>query len=406
MGAAGFLKHIPDAASSPLAFVAYCLVLAAWLARTWLFIQPQRHARQILAQFTDDRKRLTALTEVFHEQPPKGLTGNDAILEWARIKSSEKTKLLLVVAWLSTAVAVLLFLVAVSRAGSGAPRQISIRLHRLGTTDDCPSLPISTRLLVTGSKDFLDGARVTEGCRATLSVPTSTNGSASLALLDAGSYRLALPVATYQLGGDVWDVYVTSADTARLRLSLFDYSSAGCPDSRNAHQLFGDILRAKLLTLRAMFDAADRRYDYLSSLNLTPVGRPLDMSAQQVRDYWRETGSLQVLSGLCFSRRGAEIVRSQIFFGALGGQLPEPLLADLAVSTDEFGATRDVHTVSILYALARDASERHLDRDLAISYLARAREVAAQLPAASSRSLLTAIQTALTEMGAPQPMVL
>jgi hypothetical protein len=35
-----FLKYIPDAAKSPLAFVAYVLVLGAWLIRTWLLINP------------------------------------------------------------------------------------------------------------------------------------------------------------------------------------------------------------------------------------------------------------------------------------------------------------------------------------------------------------------------------
>src|SRR5688572_102933 len=114
-GLSSFLKHIPDAASSPLAFVAYGLIVAAWVVRTWLLLNPRREARRILEQFKEDPARIRALSRVFNEQPPEALSGNDAILQWVRIKSSEKTKVLLVVAWLATAVALLLFLVAVNK---------------------------------------------------------------------------------------------------------------------------------------------------------------------------------------------------------------------------------------------------------------------------------------------------
>jgi len=115
-----FLTHIPDAASSPLAFVSYGLVVAAWVIRTWLLTNPRRNAQKILAQFSDDKKRLSALAEVFNEQPPSGLVGNDAILIWVNIKSREKTQVLLVVAWIATAVAVLLFLIAVHNSANAA----------------------------------------------------------------------------------------------------------------------------------------------------------------------------------------------------------------------------------------------------------------------------------------------
>jgi hypothetical protein len=39
------LKHLPEAAQSPLAFVAYCLVVAAWLVQRWLALKPQREAK-------------------------------------------------------------------------------------------------------------------------------------------------------------------------------------------------------------------------------------------------------------------------------------------------------------------------------------------------------------------------
>ena len=47
----------------------------------------------------------------------------------------------------------------------------------------------------------------------------------------------------------------------------------------------------------------------------------------------------------------------------------EPFMAELAVSPDEFSDTRDIHTVSILYALAQEARKRELGQDVVIDYL-------------------------------------
>jgi hypothetical protein len=162
MGGIGeFLKHIPDAAKSPLGFAAYALVIGAWLLRTWLLTNPQRQARKILEQFKDDhQKRLEALVEIFHEQPPKGLTGNKAILEWAKLKSRDRARVLLVVAWLATAVAVLVFLIAIKvKADAGQTHQVTILFHRLGTSGDCPELPLSAHVVVSSGNDRLADAR-------------------------------------------------------------------------------------------------------------------------------------------------------------------------------------------------------------------------------------------------------
>jgi hypothetical protein len=345
---------------------------------------------------------------VFHEQPPKGLAGNQAILEWARIRSGERTKVLLVIAWLATAVALLLFLVAVNdKANAANAKQISIQLHRLGTSGDCPALPVSTRLVVSvGNKHQQYDLRITENCRALFTVSPSEIGGAVLTLVGSGSYHLADPNATYELGSSTWEVYVTTSEQARLRLSIFKYSSVECPDAQTAFETFEKILQAKALSLRGMFDTSDRRYDYLSGVSVIAAGRSLDMSARDVRDYWQQTASLQILSGLCFRKQNVELMRSQIFLGTLGAKLPEPLVADLPLSPDEFGATRDIHTASILYALAQDAEQRRVDRDVTISYLARAREVASQIQADAATLLVSAIDAALNEVGAPKQMKL
>src|ERR1700730_17980827 len=82
------LKHLPEAAKSPLAFVAYCLVVAAWVLQQWLATKPQRDAKAILKSFKDDKARLAALGEIFNEPPPHGLSGNEAILDWVKTRSA------------------------------------------------------------------------------------------------------------------------------------------------------------------------------------------------------------------------------------------------------------------------------------------------------------------------------
>jgi hypothetical protein len=222
-----------------------------------------------------------------------------------------------------------------------------------------------------------------------------------LSLVDAGSYRLADATASYDLASTTWDVYVTSADPSRLRISIFQYSSVECPDSRTAFETFQQILGAKVRSLRGMFNATDHRYDYLFDLSVTSAGQHLDMSARAIQDYWTRTASLQVLSGLCFKKPDAEFMRSEIYFGSTGGSLPEPLIADLPLSADELGAARDIHTASILYALARDAKRMQVDRDIVISYLGMARQLSAEIPTDGAVKLRQAIQSTLSELGAP-----
>jgi len=396
-----FLKHLPDAARSPLAFVAYCILVGAWVLRYWLAANPHREARKILAQFHDDQTRLQALGRIFNDTPPAGLRGNEAILTWVKTKSSDRVRMLLVIAWLATVVAIGIFLVALRNATTNE-RHITIRLHHIGTSGDCPSMPSGAHLIIQDTNHGqLADVRIAEGCNASAVLTGVAKDLATLALLNSEPYVLAEPKATYQLAEEHWNVYVTDLG---LRISLFQYSGE-CENLSDTYATFESILSRKARSLRGMFPG-DSRYDYLAALSVIPTGQPMQMGTEAVERYLQQTRSLQALAGSCFHRNGNNFMLSEIFLGHLHGFLSEPFVADLPVTPEEFQETTDLHTVSMLYALAQDARDHQLGQDIVISFLAHAREIAEQLNVGSSSNLLQAIDQSLQEVGAPERMKL
>jgi hypothetical protein len=393
------LKHIPEAAKSPLAFVAYCLVTAAWVLNQWFATKPQRNAKAILKSFKDDKARLAALGEIFNEPPPHGLTGNQAILEWVKARSSDKSRVLLVVAWLATLVAVLIFLVAVKNVRTNA-RQISIRFHRItGTPSACElPLPLNARVVIqlNSRKQELDIV----DCTAKLPVAQSESGRATLSLINSDPYEPFDPRHEYDPAANEWDVPIRGP----LQVTLFNYSGL-CPDLSQAFDTFAHLVRYKANSLRGMFSPDDKRFDYLSRLSVVRTGRELIENNEEVHNYWQQTGSLQLLAGLCMSSQNGEVMRSQIFFGNLKGKLPsESLQADLPVSANELGNTRDLYTAAMLYALAQEARNRQLQQDLIIAYLGEAETIVHEVDSISGKQLRHAINESLKEANAPKPM--
>ena len=394
------LKHLPEAAKSPLAFVAYCLVVAAWVLQQWFATKPQRDAKAILTSFKDDKARLAAVGKIFNEPPPQGLKGNEAILEWVKARSAEKTKVLLVVAWLATLVAVLIFLIAMKNVSASA-RQVTIKFYRTaGTRSSCP-LPLNARVAI-----LLNGRRLDEldivDCKSMLPIVQSENGRATLSLTNSGSYTLFDQTHEYELATDEWDVLIRGP----LQVTLFNYSGQ-CPDLPQAFDTFETLVRSKANSLRGMFPPGDKRFDYLSSLSVVRTGDEFSLNNEAAHAYWEQTGSLQLLAGLCMSSPSGEVMRSQIFFGDLKGRLPsESFQADLPVNPSEFSNTRDLHTASMLYALAQEARSRQLGQDLVIDYLSEALTIAGQVESGSGKELRDAIDESLREVNAPRPMEL
>lgn len=393
------LKQLPEAAKSPLAFVAYCLVIAAWTLQQWFATKPQRDAKAILSSFKDDKARLGAISQIFNEPPPTGLKGNEAILTWVRTRSAEKTKVLMVVAWLVTLVAVLIFLVAVKNVSPNGAHEISIRFSQnVGTHSPCPLRNARVGILVNSrplyEQDIVD-------CTAKVAVQLST-ADATLSLINSGTYQLVSPGKRYQLALAEWDVLIKGP----LQITLFNYSGQ-CPDLSQAFDTFETLVRFKTNSLRGMFRPNDDRFDYLSRLSVVTTGDEFRLTNEAAHNYWQETGSLQLLSGMCIQSPSGEVMLSKIFFGDLKGKLPSELLeASLAVSAREFSNTRDLHTASILYALAQEAGTRKLGQDVVIDYLQEAHTIASQIDSSSGKQLRDAIDQSLREANAPQPMEL
>ena len=391
------LKHLPEAAKSPLAFVAYCLVVAAWVLQQWLATKPQRDAKAILNSFKDDKARLAALGQIFNEPPPQGLKGNQAILEWVKTRSADKTKVLLVVAWLATLIAVLIFLIAARNAS--AARKTSIQFHRTaGTHSTCP-LPLGARVGVSLNSRKVDELDIV-GCEATLPLVQSRTGRATLSLSNSDPYTLFDPAHEYELASDKWDVYIQGP----LQITLFNYSGQ-CANLSRTFDTFETLIRSKANSLRGMFSPDDTRFDYLAELNVVRTGDEFTLNNEEAQKYWRQTGSLQLLTGLCKSFPAGDVMQSMIFFGELKGKLPsQSFVADLPVTPSEFGKTRDLHTASILYALAQEARNRQLGQDVVIDYLSEARTIAGEINLSSGTQLREAIDRSLEEANAPKPM--
>lgn len=290
---------------------------------------------------------------------------------------------------------------ALTVAESGTSRHaIAIALQLPGLEGSCPQLPAAAQLLAIPAVGAPYPAVSVEGCKATLIVPADAQGPVRLSLLGAGPYELVRPTATYPLEAGSWQAAVSDTPNMHLRVSLYAYSGR-CDNLQSAFDTFQEILKSKASALRNQFAITDHRYDYLSQVKIVTAGQPLNMSPGEIRSYLEENGLLQILSGVCVARDHSEVMRSSIFNGSLAGPLPDPLVADLSISEREFGATRDIYTATMLYALSREAESRRLDQDLVISYLERARSVARRIKGSAGQALRTAIDSSLHRAGAP-----
>jgi hypothetical protein len=97
------LYSLKDVAASPWALIGYVVVVGAWVVRTYLLARPQRRAREILQLYSADAQRTRALEELMGSAPPRGLK-EAQVLDWVKIQAKAKTKILLLIAYVSTLV--------------------------------------------------------------------------------------------------------------------------------------------------------------------------------------------------------------------------------------------------------------------------------------------------------------
>jgi hypothetical protein len=285
--------------------------------------------------------------------------------------------------------------------GLGDLREITVNLHRPGFLKDCPNLPETAQLIADPvSGDPALTANVVGGCKAKIAVTNETTGVVKLRLVGAAPYVLFNSEETHPLAAKEWDASVTPSPGMRVVVSLSSYAGL-CQSLAQEHGMFEAILRAKAQSLRGLFDKADPKFNYLNAVNVIATERTLPLSPDEIHTYWRDNELLEVMSGLCISKQGGDLMVSSIFSGALAGELPEPFIVNLNVSEKEFRTNRDLHSATMLYALAQEAHSRNLDQYIVISYLERARELAMQIRDESRQALLAAISSSLKDAGAP-----
>jgi hypothetical protein len=184
----------------------------------------------------------------------------------------------------------------------------------------------------------------------------------------------------------------------RLRVSLFKY--VPCDEH---YDQFARLLNSKVYAISSKLIEKDERSSYTAGLKLVKEEKSAVMSLLEANQYWEKTQSLQLLQGIC-SLKGQEVyVISQVFLGDLSGPLGKTIRIEFKVDSDEFATTRDIHSLLILYSLAKDAQARGLSKDLIIAYLAEAIGIAGQIKHAQAAGLpriKSAVELMLRELGA------
>jgi hypothetical protein len=190
----------------------------------------------------------------------------------------------------------------------------------------------------------------------------------------------------------------------RLRVSLLKYG----PCEEHFEQ-FASLLNSKITALPSMLIRKDGRSGYTAGLKLVKEEQLSNMSLYEANQYWQRTQSLQLLQGTCVSKGNDLYVISLVFLGDLHGLLAETIRIEFKVDPSEYGETRDIHSLLILYSLAREAQLRGVSKDLIIAYLSEALGIAGQikhLDPPELDSIRTAIVSMLRELGASNLTVL
>jgi hypothetical protein len=190
----------------------------------------------------------------------------------------------------------------------------------------------------------------------------------------------------------------------RLRVSLLKYSPCG-----QYYDQFAELLSSKVNALPSRLILKDGRSGYTAGLKLVKEEKSVVMSLLEANEYWEKTQSLQLLQGICTSKGNDVYMISQVFLGDLHGRLGNTIRIEFKVDPNEFATTRDIHSLLILYSLAKDAQARGLSKDLVIAYLSEALGIATQIThsdPATLQFIRSAIEGMLRELGAADLLAL
>jgi hypothetical protein len=99
-----FLSHIGEAATSPLAFVGYVVVILSWTFLAWKRMHSLSAVRKVLGQYESDDARNEALGKLLGNAPPKGMHRKD-LFAWSKQQTTHQTKVLITISYLLTLLA-------------------------------------------------------------------------------------------------------------------------------------------------------------------------------------------------------------------------------------------------------------------------------------------------------------
>jgi hypothetical protein len=163
-------------------------------------------------------------------------------------------------------------------------------------------------------------------------------------------------------------------DQPRTRIMVVPYIG-----DKVQFQSFRGIIETKIDRLKEDFPP---KYAYTRDLHLEDAEtKPSDFEG-----FWRETGSLAILSGIVFPQQQRSYVKSTFYLYDLKGNLgSNSVTLDLAIEPEEYGATRDTHSIVTLYALAMDAKRLGSSPDVVSRFLSRAYEISTSLPSSARK---------------------
>jgi len=99
-----FLSHLGEAATSPLAFVSYVVVILSWTFLAWKRMHSLSQIREVIGKYESDDARIKALGKLLGNEPPKGMHQKD-LLAWSKQQTAGQTKVLITVSYLFTLLA-------------------------------------------------------------------------------------------------------------------------------------------------------------------------------------------------------------------------------------------------------------------------------------------------------------
>jgi len=99
-----YLSHLGEAATSPLAFVGYVVVILSWTFLMWKRMHSLSQVKEVIGKYESDAARNEALGKLLGNQPPEGTRQKD-LLKWSKQQTAHQTIVLITVSYLFTLLA-------------------------------------------------------------------------------------------------------------------------------------------------------------------------------------------------------------------------------------------------------------------------------------------------------------